>query len=395
MCWPYRLCCNGFGPPSCGTTSAVRTTGRCWSSPRPHCRTRRRPTPGIEDFLHRVRNRVGAVVPGDWTAAVRRRTRRRPFGADRAGRDSRRTRGRQPGAGVRRPRHRAGARRVDPGDDGHPRRATRSTSGGSPATRLRPRWPRSTCWCTPRFERREDARERRDWAEADAIRDRLKKAGIEVTDTADGPQWSLSGRVQRNNGRQFPAQRRGPQGRHQEGPARSAPAAYAGAALRAAAPRRRHISGPTIPPPRRAKRPRRTSSSAVSSKRTDDTEIVLGRNPVLECLRAGVPATALYVALGTDADERLTESVRRAADAGISILEVPRADLDRISANGLHQGIALQVPPYQYAHPDDLLASRHRGQQARAAGRAGQHLRSAQPRRDRAFGCGASAGTAC
>jgi 23S rRNA (guanosine2251-2'-O)-methyltransferase len=92
------------------------------------------------------------------------------------------------------------------------------------------------------------------------------------------------------------------------------------------------------------------------ARKTDDTEIVLGRNPVLECLRAGVPATALYVALGADADERLTESVKLAADKGISILEVPRQDLDRIAANGLHQGIALQVPPYQYAHPDDLLA---------------------------------------
>ena len=70
-----------------------------------------------------------------------------------------------------------------------------------------------------------------------------------------------------------------------------------------------------------------------------------------------MPATALYVALGTDADERLTESVRLAADSGISILEVPRHDLDRISANGLHQGVALQVPPYRYAHPDDLLAA--------------------------------------
>jgi 23S rRNA (guanosine2251-2'-O)-methyltransferase len=93
------------------------------------------------------------------------------------------------------------------------------------------------------------------------------------------------------------------------------------------------------------------------ARKTDDTEIVLGRNPVIECLRAGVPATALYVALGAEADERLTESVRIAADSGISILEVPRHDLDRIAANGLHQGIALQVPPYQYAHPDDLLAT--------------------------------------
>ncbi|BBZ11791.1 23S rRNA (guanosine(2251)-2'-O)-methyltransferase RlmB [Mycobacterium branderi] len=89
----------------------------------------------------------------------------------------------------------------------------------------------------------------------------------------------------------------------------------------------------------------------------DETETVLGRNPVLECLRAGVPATALYVALGAQADERLTESVTRAADSGIAILEVPRADLDRMTTNGLHQGIALQVPPYEYAHPDDLLAA--------------------------------------
>ena len=92
-------------------------------------------------------------------------------------------------------------------------------------------------------------------------------------------------------------------------------------------------------------------------RKTDDVELVLGRNPVVECLRAGVPATALYVALGAESDERLTESVTRAADSGIAILEVPRTDLDRMSTNGLHQGIALQVPPYDYAHPDDLVKS--------------------------------------
>ena len=90
-------------------------------------------------------------------------------------------------------------------------------------------------------------------------------------------------------------------------------------------------------------------------RKTDDVELVLGRNPVVECLRAGVPASALYVALGADSDERLTESVTRAADTGIPILEVPKPDLDRMSTNGLHQGIALQVPPYDYAHPDDML----------------------------------------
>jgi len=84
-------------------------------------------------------------------------------------------------------------------------------------------------------------------------------------------------------------------------------------------------------------------------------ETVLGRNPVVECLRAGVPATALQVAIGTTTDERVAEAVHLAADAGISILEVPRGDLDRITGGALHQGLALQVPPYAYAHPDELL----------------------------------------
>lgn len=113
---------------------------------------------------------------------------------------------------------------------------------------------------------------------------------------------------------------------------------------------------PNHPAAKRAAKAQKAQKHRATRK-TDDTEMVLGRNPVVECLRAGVPANALYVALGADADERLTESVRIAADSGIPILEVPRTDLDRLSANGLHQGIALQVPPYSYAHPDDVLAA--------------------------------------
>ncbi len=125
--------------------------------------------------------------------------------------------------------------------------------------------------------------------------------------------------------------------------------------------RRRGLEGRGATPPAHM-RPghpaaRRAAKAARKPVRpTDETETVLGRNPVLECLRANAPASALYVALGTEADERLSESVTLAADRGIPILEVPRHDLDRLSANGLHQGIALQVPPYAYAHPDDLLA---------------------------------------
>jgi cysteinyl-tRNA synthetase len=41
------------------------------------------------------------------------------------------------------------------------------------------------------LEQRADARAAKDFAAADAIRDRIKSAGILITDTPDGPTWSL------------------------------------------------------------------------------------------------------------------------------------------------------------------------------------------------------------
>lgn len=147
------------------------------------------------------------------------------------------------------------------------------------------------------------------------------------------------------------------------------PGTKKGATVGSGGQRRRGLEGRGATPPAHMRPYHPAAKAAKAAKRQkaqqtrptkrkgDDVETVLGRNPVLECLRAGVPATALYVALGTQADERLTESVTLAADSGIAILEVPRTDLDRMTTNGLHQGIALQVPPYDYAHPDDLIAA--------------------------------------
>ncbi|MEU6269837.1 23S rRNA (guanosine(2251)-2'-O)-methyltransferase RlmB [Saccharopolyspora shandongensis] len=88
-------------------------------------------------------------------------------------------------------------------------------------------------------------------------------------------------------------------------------------------------------------------------------ELVAGRNPVVECIRAGVPATGLYVAQGIDIDDRVTEAVREAKSRGISVVDVPRIELDRMTNNAMHQGLALQVPQFSYAHPDDVLAAAH------------------------------------
>jgi 23S rRNA (guanosine2251-2'-O)-methyltransferase len=82
---------------------------------------------------------------------------------------------------------------------------------------------------------------------------------------------------------------------------------------------------------------------------------VAGRNSVVEALRAGLPVSAMYVAEGAERDGRLKEAFATAADRGISLLEVPRGELDRMTAGAVHQGLAARVPPYEYAHPDELL----------------------------------------
>lgn len=92
-----------------------------------------------------------------------------------------------------------------------------------------------------------------------------------------------------------------------------------------------------------------------AQKQAEGPELVVGRNPVVECLRAKVPATALYVTVGADNDERLTEAVRTAGDRNIAIIEVERNDLDKMTGNGLHQGLGLQVPEYEYADPRELM----------------------------------------
>jgi len=97
--------------------------------------------------------------------------------------------------------------------------------------------------------------------------------------------------------------------------------------------------------PRRPQRPK-----------ADDSEIVTGRNSVVEALRAKIPASTLYIASRIEMDDRVKESLSLATKRGLNVLEVMRPELDRLSGpDAVHQGIALKVPAYEYAHPLELL----------------------------------------
>lgn len=92
-----------------------------------------------------------------------------------------------------------------------------------------------------------------------------------------------------------------------------------------------------------------------SAHKSGDSEWIAGRNSVVEALRAGLPVTTVYVAEGAERDGRLREVFRVVAERGVSVLEVPRNEMDRLTQGAFHQGLAAKVPAYDYAHPDDLL----------------------------------------
>ncbi|QTE29818.1 23S rRNA (guanosine(2251)-2'-O)-methyltransferase RlmB [Pengzhenrongella sicca] len=84
-------------------------------------------------------------------------------------------------------------------------------------------------------------------------------------------------------------------------------------------------------------------------------EIVGGRNSVLEALRAGIPVSTVYYGTRIETDDRTREILAIATGRGYPLLEVSKLELDRLTDGAIHQGVAIQVPPYEYADPDDLL----------------------------------------
>lgn len=100
----------------------------------------------------------------------------------------------------------------------------------------------------------------------------------------------------------------------------------------------------------------RRTGPRPSNTSTAGADWVIGRNPVLEALQAGLPVRRAYVAEGVDRDDRLRDILRFAAENGIPLLQATRSELDRLTSGGVHQGVALQLPAFEYADAEDVLA---------------------------------------
>ena len=108
--------------------------------------------------------------------------------------------------------------------------------------------------------------------------------------------------------------------------------------------------------PNRSKGGHGSKAPRKSGTATAGADWVIGRNAVLEALRAGLPVRRAYIAEGSERDARMREIFAFAADHGIPLLAATRTELDRLTGGGVHQGVALQLPEFEYADAADVLA---------------------------------------
>ena len=103
------------------------------------------------------------------------------------------------------------------------------------------------------------------------------------------------------------------------------------------------------------KSPRNAIQPSKSKPAGAGAEWVVGRNPVLEALRAGLPVRTLYAVEGAERDARLREIFAHAAEHSLPMLAVTRLELDKLTGGAVHQGVALRLPSFLYADADELL----------------------------------------
>ena len=108
----------------------------------------------------------------------------------------------------------------------------------------------------------------------------------------------------------------------------------------------------------RAAQPTRAKQLEKIKRRFDvpeGHEILCGRNAVAEAAYASVPITRVFMAVSAQSDDRLGAVVRRAALLGAPVLETTKLDLDALTDSATHQGVAIEVPAYEYTTARDLL----------------------------------------
>jgi 23S rRNA (guanosine2251-2'-O)-methyltransferase len=101
----------------------------------------------------------------------------------------------------------------------------------------------------------------------------------------------------------------------------------------------------------REKKPQSQPERLQESEETT-SEMIAGKNPVLEALRSGREINKLWIAEGVK-KSGVQELIELAKERGVLVQFVPKQKIDKLAEN--HQGIVASVAAYDYAELDDLF----------------------------------------
>ncbi|WP_078551150.1 23S rRNA (guanosine(2251)-2'-O)-methyltransferase RlmB [Bacillus alkalicellulosilyticus] len=91
------------------------------------------------------------------------------------------------------------------------------------------------------------------------------------------------------------------------------------------------------------------------------SEFILGKNPIIEALRAEHPINKIWIGEGSQKGQ-MSKVLELAKEQGVLVQHVPKKKLDQLVNSTNHQGVVASVAAYEYAEMEDLFElARKRG----------------------------------
>lgn len=90
-------------------------------------------------------------------------------------------------------------------------------------------------------------------------------------------------------------------------------------------------------------------------EKVKENEFIIGKNPIIEALKAEHPINKIWIAEGSQKGQ-MSKVVQLAKENKIIIQYVPKKKLEQLVNSSNHQGVVASIAAYEYAEMDDLFA---------------------------------------
>jgi len=89
------------------------------------------------------------------------------------------------------------------------------------------------------------------------------------------------------------------------------------------------------------------------------SDLIEGRQPVLECLKAQRPINKILLAKNIERHGAIAQILHLSKQSGLVVEFVDQKALDRLSLSGRHQGVMAFTAAHKYTEIEDILAAAH------------------------------------